>query len=120
MILVVDDDVVITQLLRSLLEDAGYEVVVAHDGQAAYEQIRKPGCEGAILDIRMPGINGAELLMLMSSEGIDVPVIVVAGFPDFDEEEMKQFANVRRLFLKPLYPEEVLAAVREMAPQTTP
>ncbi len=113
MILVVDDDRVLTQLLRTLLEEAGYEVHVAHDGQTAYRHLKNPKCKGMILDIRLPGVNGAELLMLMTAEGIDVPVIVVAGFPDFDEEEMKQFPNVKRFFLKPLYPEELLAAVKE-------
>lgn len=116
MILVADDDKVMTQLLRTLLEDAGYEVEVVHDGQHAYDYIKKPECKGAILDIRMPGINGAELLMLMAAEQSNVPVVVVAGFPDFDEAEMKQFPNVKRFFLKPLYPDEVLAAVKEIAP----
>ncbi len=116
MILVVDDDKVLTQLLRTLLEDAGYDVTVVHDGEHAYGHLRKPECKGMILDIRMPGLNGAELLMLMAADGIPVPVIVVAGFPDFDEEEMKEFPNVKRFFLKPLYPDEVLAAVKEMAP----
>jgi DNA-binding NtrC family response regulator len=115
MILVVDDDKVLTQLLRSLLEDAGYEVRVAHDGESAYKQLRDPKCKGMLLDIRMPGLNGAELLMLMAAEGIRTPVIVMAGFPDFDEEEMKQFPNVRKFFHKPLYPEDVLTAVREHA-----
>lgn len=117
MILVADDDKVLTQLLRTLLEDAGYGVEVVYDGEHAYEHLKKPGCKGAIIDIRMPGLNGAELLMLMAAERIAVPVIVVAGFPDFDEEEMKQFPNVKRFFLKPLYPEEVLAAVKEIAPK---
>ena len=117
MILVADDDKVITQLLRTLLEEAGYEVVVVHDGEQAYEHIKNPNCKGVILDIRMPGVNGAELLMLMAAEHVKVPVIVVAGFPDFDEEEMKQFPNVKRFFHKPLYPEEVLGAVKAIAPK---
>ena len=115
MILVVDDDKILTQLLKNLLEDAGYEVRVANDGEAAYQQLKDPKCRAMLLDIRMPGINGAELLMLMTAEGIKVPVIVMAGFPDFDEEEMKQFPNVKKMFHKPLYPEDVLAAVREFA-----
>ena len=115
MILVVDDDKVLTQLLKTLLEDAGYEVHIAHDGETAYKHLRDPKCRGMLLDIRMPGINGAELLMLIAAEGIKVPVSVMAGFPDFDEEEVKQFPNVRKLFHKPLYPEAVLAAVREYA-----
>ena len=113
MILVVDDDKVLTQLLKTLLEEEDYEVRVAHEGEAAYEHLKDPKCKAMLLDIRMPGINGAELLMLMAAEGIQVPVIVMAGFSDFDEEEMKQFPNVKKLFHKPLYPEEVLSAIRE-------
>jgi len=113
MILVVDDDRVLTQLLKTLLEEAGYEVRVAYDGETAYKHLKDPKCKGMLLDIRMPGFNGAELLMLMAAEGIKVPVIVMAGFPAFDEEEMKQFSNVKKFFHKPLYPEDVLAAVRE-------
>jgi DNA-binding NtrC family response regulator len=113
MILVVDDDKVLTQLLKTLLEEAGYEVRTAFNGEEAYQHLRDPKCKGMLLDIRMPGVNGAELLMLMAAEGIAVPVIVMAGFPDFDEDELKQFPNVKKLFHKPLYPEDVLAAVRE-------
>ena len=113
MILVVDDDKVLTQLLKGLLEDAGYDVVVAYHGESAYEYMKDPKCQGMLLDIRMPGVNGAELLMLMAAEDIKIPVIVMAGFPDFDEEEMKQFPNVKKFFHKPLYPEEVLAAIKQ-------
>jgi DNA-binding response OmpR family regulator len=115
MILVVDDDKVLTQLLQSLLESNGFEVEVAHDGEDAYNVLKKRPCETMLLDINMPGINGAELLMLMAAEDIHVPTIVVATFPDFDEEEFKQFPNVEKLFHKPFYPEDILAAVKETA-----
>ena len=115
MIVVADDDKILRQLLTRLLEDEGYEVQTAHDGESAYQCLSNPKCKAMLLDIRMPGVNGAELLMLMAAEGIDVPVIVMAGFPDFDEAEMKQFPNVKKLFHKPLYPEDVLAAVKKFA-----
>jgi DNA-binding NtrC family response regulator len=117
MIVVADDDKVLTQLLTTMLEEAGYEVRVSYDGETAYQYLKDPKCKAMLLDIRMPGINGAELLMLMAAENIKVPVIVMAGFPDFDEEEMKQFPNVKKFFHKPLYPEEVLSAVKEFASQ---
>lgn len=114
MILVVDDDKVLTQLLKRLLEDSGYSVLVANNGEEAYHEMKGPGCECVLLDIRMPGISGAELLMLMAAERVSVPVIVLSGFPDYDEKEMKEFANVKRFYHKPLYPEEILQAVREV------
>lgn len=117
MIVVVDDDKVLVQLVETLLREAGYEVQTAYDGQTAFRYVKDPRCKALLLDIRMPGLNGAELLMLMAAEGVKVPVIVMAGFPDFDEEEMKQFPNVRKLLHKPMYPEDILAAVREVAPK---
>lgn len=113
MILVVDDDHTITQLTRELLEKEGYEVRVAHNGEMAYGHLRDPKCKCILLDILMPGINGAELLMLMAAEKIHIPVIVMAGSPDFDEEELKQFPNVKKLLHKPFYSEDLIEAVRE-------
>jgi DNA-binding response OmpR family regulator len=113
MILVVDDDHTIVKLVRELLEHEGFEVASAYNGEGAYAHLKDPKCRGVLLDMMMPGINGAELLMLMEAEKIRVPVIVMAGSPDFDEEELKNFSNVKRLLHKPFYPEDLLAAVRE-------
>jgi DNA-binding NtrC family response regulator len=115
MVVVADDDKVLTHLLTRLLEDDGYEVCVAYDGESAYEHLKNPKCKAMLLDIRMPHINGAELLMLMAAEGSKVPVVVMAGFPDFDEEEMQQFPNVKKLLHKPLDPADVISAVHEYA-----
>jgi len=112
MILVVDDDHTMTELLSELLSAEGYEVRVAHNGTDAFKHVRDPRCKGLLLDMHMPGINGPELLLLLEAEGIRRPTLIMTSDPDFDEAEMKQFANVRRLFHKPLYPEDVLDAVR--------
>ena len=113
MILIVDDDHTIVQLIRELLEKEGYEIRVAYNGEMAYGHLRDPKCKGVLLDILMPGINGAELLMLMSAERIHVPVIVMAGSPDFDEDELRQFSNVKKLLHKPFYAEDLLNSIRE-------
>ena len=112
MILVVDDDATLRQLLCELLEGEGYRARCAQDGAEAYALLRDPQCRGMLLDLHMPGINGPELLMLMAAEGIRLPVFVMTASPDFDESEMRQFPNVRKLFHKPFYPEDILAAVR--------
>lgn len=121
MILVVDDDRTLTELLKELLEAEGYTVSIAHDGAGAYVPVRDPRCKGVLLDMHMPGFNGPELLMIMENEGIRKPVLVMTSDPDFDENEMRQFSNVRKLFHKPFYPEDILAAVRQYCerPQKT-
>ena len=114
MILVVDDDRPLTTLLRELLVSEGYEVRTAYDGAEAYGHVRDPKCKGVLLDMHMPGLNGPELLLLMETEGIRRPVIVMTADPDFDEAEMKQFRDVCRLVHKPFYPEDILMAVRQL------
>jgi DNA-binding NtrC family response regulator len=113
MILIVDDDHAITQVLQDLLIKEGYGVVVAPNGEEAYRILKDKRCTGMVLDMIMPGINGAGLLMLMAADGIDIPVIIITGAPDFDAEELTEFPNVVHVLKKPFYPEEALAAVRK-------
>ena len=113
MILVVDDDPTMVELLRDLLREEGYEVRTALHAEHAYQHLRDPKCKGMLLDMLMPGINGAELLMVMSGEGIPTPVILMVDSRDFEEAEVKQFPNVRKLLRKPFYPEDVLTYVRQ-------
>lgn len=112
--MVVDDDRILTELLRSLLSDAGFQVDVLHTGEEAYQAIQQKSYACMLLDVHMPGLNGAELLMLMAAEHIPTPTLVIAAFHDFDEQEFKQFPNVQGLFHKPFYPDEVLIAVQTL------
>ena len=115
MILVVDDDKEIVKLLQTAIENAGYEVDTAADGLEAYQQMKSRNYDCMLLDISMPKINGAELLLLMQAEGISLPAIVMATFPGFDKEEMRQFANVVEFFSKPFEMKDMIQAIRKHA-----
>lgn len=117
MILVVDDDHAMVQTLSNVLTKEGYEVRSAHNGEEAYRHLLDQKYKGMILDMMMPGINGAGLLMLMASDGIRLPVIVMTSNPDFSEEELKQFPNVRMVLRKPFYTEDLFPLVRELMPK---
>ena len=117
MILLVDDDHAITQVLKNLLSKEGYDVCIAGNGEDAYAILKEKSCRGVLLDLMMPGINGAGLLMLLSAEGIKVPVVIMAGSPDFSEEELREFPNVVGVLRKPFYPEESLAMIRRLMPK---
>jgi DNA-binding NtrC family response regulator len=119
MILVVDDDITMMELLRDLLTEDGYEVRTAPNAEAAYGHLRDKKCKGILLDMFMPGINGPELLMVMGADNIHIPVILMVDSPDFDEDEVKQFPNVKRLLHKPFYPEDVLTSVRQFCERPT-
>lgn len=115
MILVVDDNKGICESLAIMAKKAGYDVVTASDGVQAYEHIKSGECQCMLLDINMPRINGVELLMLMQADGLEVPTIVMAGFADFDEEEMKEFTNVVHFVNKPFEISEMLDVVKRYA-----
>jgi len=115
MVLVVDDDEGIVQLLDTALSHKGYRVQTAFDGAEAYGHLKDPACKCMLLDMNMPRINGAELLLLMQADGIRVPTIVMAGFQDFDEEEIRQFENVVKFMPKPFKLDEMLEAISRYA-----
>jgi two-component system, LuxR family, response regulator FixJ len=115
MILIVDDDENIVHSLCRALSRRGYDVKSASNGVAAFEMLRSPDCRCMLLDVNMPKVNGVELLLLMQAEGIEIPTIVMAGFQDFAEDEMKQFDNVVKFFGKPFPLKEMIDTVAQYA-----
>ncbi len=59
-ILIVDDEIMLTDLLAAHLQDCGYETLTANDGGTALEQLQKRP-DLILLDINMPGVSGLEL-----------------------------------------------------------
>jgi len=118
MILVVDDDKMLTEMLQSALEKKEYRVEIAYDGVEAMEHLKDPRCKLMLLDINMPRINGAELLILMNSEGIEIPTIVMASFPDYTEEEMKSFPAVKAFLPKPFTIEQLSETVDKVVEES--
>lgn len=62
-ILVVEDDPMVAELLRTLVNEVpGWGAIVVHDGLAAQEVLRHVEVEAVVLDVNLPGISGLELL----------------------------------------------------------
>ncbi len=79
-ILVVDDEPDIRQLVSEILEDEGYQVVVAETAEQAREQVRVSRPELILLDIWMPGEDGISLLKSWYESGVlRCPVIMMSG-----------------------------------------
>lgn len=78
-ILVVDDEREIRNLVREILEDEGYDVAIAEDGQTARQarQSRRPDL--ILLDIWMPDVDGVTLLKEWTQDGLDCPVVMMSG-----------------------------------------
>jgi two-component system, chemotaxis family, chemotaxis protein CheY len=76
--LVVDDSRVIRKVARRILEDIGFEIAEAADGQEALAWCRTSMPEAVLLDWNMPGMNGIEFLKVLRAEpGGRAPVVVM-------------------------------------------
>ena len=78
-ILVVDDEIDIRQILRILLESKGYEVIEAHDGAAAVEEMKNnPNIDVCIMDVMMPRMSGVEATAAIR-EFSSVPILFLTA-----------------------------------------
>jgi two-component system nitrogen regulation response regulator NtrX len=79
-ILVVDDDAIIRETLKILLEDEGYDVSSVGDGETALEYITRERYDLALLDIRMTGIDGIQTLeRIRKIAHCGIAVLIVSG-----------------------------------------
>jgi two-component system NtrC family response regulator len=78
-ILVIDDDSSLRRVMKMQLEEAGYEVSLAADGDEGWKMLREVEPQLIITDLKMP-TTGLELLGRVSQEGMQTTVIVVTAF----------------------------------------
>lgn len=79
-ILVVDDEPDIRELVSEILEDEGYDVAVAENGESARTQFARQTPDLVLLDIWMPDVDGITLLREWSSgSGLECPIVVMSG-----------------------------------------
>ena len=83
-ILVVDDEEGLREGLRSLLEDEGYAVLCAEDGEKALEIVREAHIDLMLTDMRMPGMNGIDLLKRVRKIRKEIGVIILTGYGEIE------------------------------------
>ena len=78
-LLIADDEKNISEGLRMILEEEGYETETATDGDAAWELVKTGEFALVLADLRMPGLDGLELFARMRANSIDTEIIVITG-----------------------------------------
>ena len=111
-VLIVDDQVLMRQGLRKLLElEEGIEVVgEAADGLAALDLLPSARPDVALVDARMPRMDGIELV-----GRLDIPAIILTTFDDDDYIFGGLRAGARGYLLKDTPPDDLVAAIRKAA-----
>lgn len=83
-IVIIDDEEDIREVIKIALEDKGYTVATAQDGEAGILQCEKMSPQIVITDIRMPKMNGIQVLDSLKKKDPDIEVIVVTAFGEMD------------------------------------
>jgi len=114
LICVVEDDDSVRSLLVSVLQNEGFRVIVAGDGEAALElcQASKRDVDLLLADVSLPGVNGPELYDRLRDRFENLRVLFTSGFVDEEvfHAELPGFAFIQ----KPFTPHELLLSVRAM------
>lgn len=113
-VLLIDDDPVQLSVREKVLRGAGMEVDVATNADSALALARSgPGNDiGVVLtDHIMPGVSGAEFVRRLRQVNPSVPVVVITGMPEADQEYAGLDVHFRP---KPFPPVELIALVRRL------
>ncbi|MBI3314326.1 MAG: response regulator [Candidatus Omnitrophica bacterium] len=113
-ILVVDDEPIVVEIIRRKLEESGFEVMVAYNGQEALAYFKKKIPHLILLDVQMPEMDGYTFIMEKNKvPGYEsIPVIVTTAHNEM--EPLFKRHGVRAYLLKPLKLQELLDKVTEV------
>lgn len=113
-VLVVEDEVKVSNFIMRGLEEEGYTVDVAEDGKKGLELIKTQEYDVVLLDLMIPEIDGLEVLKRMRQEGIETPVLIITA-KSTKEDVIKGLDTGSDDYLtKPFSFDELLARIRAL------
>jgi two-component system alkaline phosphatase synthesis response regulator PhoP len=120
-ILVVDDDKQIARLIRSYLEQAGLQVVIAHDGETALHILRREHPDLVVLDLMLPDRDGWDVTRTVRSDPAlaATPIIMLTARVEDTDRIVGLELGADDYVTKPFNPREVVARVRAVLRRTS-
>jgi two-component system, sensor histidine kinase and response regulator len=112
-ILIVDDTPANLSVLVDTLSEAGYQLMVAEDGEDALAQTERTQPDLVLLDVMMPGLDGFETCRLLKARPVtrNIPVIFMTALTDTAEKVRAFGAGAVDYITKPIQQEEALARI---------
>ena len=113
-ILVVDDDREIVRLTRAYLEQSGYQVLVAYDGETALHALRRESPDLVILDLMLPDRNGLDVTQTVRRDTslAAMPIIMLTARVDDQDKIVGLELGADDYVTKPFNPSELMARIR--------
>lgn len=119
-VLVVEDEMSIATLLKYNLEQAGFDVLIAHDGRDGLNTIVAENPDLVLLDLMLPSLDGMEVCKEVRSLRINVPIIMLTARDDEFDKVLGLELGADDYMTKPFSPREVVARVKAVLRRFTP
>lgn len=116
--LLVEDESVLRSQLKQMLEQAGYAVDEAGDGQAALHLGATEPYDVIVLDLGLPLLDGLTVLQRWRSQGLTMPVLILTARDSWHEKVAGIDAGADDYLAKPFHTEELLARLRALVRRT--
>lgn len=115
-LLIVDDEVDLAQLIKFRMENNGYDVLLAHDGQSALEMARKERPDLIILDLMLPKMDGYKVCGLLKKDSrySHIPIIIFTAKGQEDDMKLGQELGADAYIVKPFEPQVLLGKIKEL------
>ncbi|MDA7817885.1 response regulator transcription factor [Sulfurimonas sp.] len=113
-ILLLEDDLTLSETVVEFLQDNGFEVVPAYDGEAASDLIYEQRFDLFLLDVNVPLLNGFELLKQKRDDGVKTPAIYITSLNSIDSLEDGYNSGGDDYIRKPFVLKELLFRVESL------
>lgn len=117
-VLIVEDDMKISDFIREGLTDDGFSVTVAPDGSSALSQAQTDTFAAYIIDIMLPDADGIELCRHLRDDGITSPILILTAKGDIADKVKGFSAGADDYLTKPFEFAELLARLHAMIRKT--
>ena len=115
-ILLVDDDESIVRMEKKMLEELGYKITYASNGEEALRFFTEApdGFDLVITDMTMPYMTGAELAKNLLSRRANFPIILCTGFSELVDKEKAKDLGISAFIMKPIVMSELAITIRKI------
>jgi len=110
-ILVVDDELIVRDSLKEILEEEGYTVEMADSGPAALEALTQHTYQLMLLDIKMPGMDGVEVLQKAKETHPDLAVVMMTAYATVETAVEAMKIGALEYLIKPFEPDTLVPMV---------
>jgi two-component system cell cycle sensor histidine kinase/response regulator CckA len=110
-ILIADDEELVRTSLRRMLEQSGYTVEEAPDGESALSVLAEREPDVLVLDVAMPGLDGVDVVKRLRARGSTLPIVLCSGTLEFAADRGLPPAMVQSMLAKPFSTDELIIAI---------